>query len=93
MKYHVLFSLKNNEKYSRMLSAAFVIGALKVKEIFICTIKYSSYVSRRVILRKNIVFPGLKDGHFPSKITQKSRSVLKKNNIENLSHSISTQHR
>ena len=30
MKYHVLFSLKNNEKYSRMSSAAVVIGALRI---------------------------------------------------------------
>ena len=31
MKYQVLFSVKNNEKYSRLSSAAVVIGALKVK--------------------------------------------------------------
>ena len=31
MKHQVLFSLKNNEKYLRMLSAAVVIGALRVK--------------------------------------------------------------
>ena len=33
MKYQVfhVFSLKNNEKYPRLLSAAVVIGALKVK--------------------------------------------------------------
>ena len=30
MKYQVLLSLKNNEKYSKLLSAAFVIGTLKV---------------------------------------------------------------
>ena len=30
MKYQVLFSLENNEKYSRLSSAAVVIGALKV---------------------------------------------------------------
>ena len=32
MNYQVLFSLKNNKKkYSRLLSAAVVVGALKVK--------------------------------------------------------------
>ena len=31
MKYQVLFSLKNNEKYLQMLSAAVVIGTLRVK--------------------------------------------------------------
>ena len=31
MKCQVLFSLKNKEKYSRLSSAAFVIGALRVK--------------------------------------------------------------
>ena len=31
MKYQVLFSPKHNEKYSRLSSAAVVIGALKVK--------------------------------------------------------------
>ena len=30
MKYQVLFSLKNNEKYLKMSSAAVVIGALRV---------------------------------------------------------------
>ena len=31
MKYQVLFSLKNNEKYLQMSSAAVVIGTLRVK--------------------------------------------------------------
>ena len=33
MKYQVLFSLKKNEKYLRMSSAAVVIGALRVQFI------------------------------------------------------------
>ena len=33
MKYQVLFNLKNNEKYSRLSSAAVVTGALRVKEV------------------------------------------------------------
>ena len=32
MKYQILFSLKNNEKYLSMSSAAVLIGALRVKE-------------------------------------------------------------
>ena len=31
MKYQVLFSMKNNEKYSKLPSAAVVIGALQAK--------------------------------------------------------------
>ena len=31
MKYQVLFSLKHNEKYSRLSAAAVVFGALRVK--------------------------------------------------------------
>ena len=31
MKYQALFALKNNEKYSRLSSAAAVVGALMVK--------------------------------------------------------------
>ena len=34
MKYQVLFSLKNNEKYSRLSSAAVVIGALGLKPVY-----------------------------------------------------------
>ena len=33
MKYQILFSLKNKEKYLLMSSAAVVIGALRVKEV------------------------------------------------------------
>ena len=33
MKYQVLFSLKNNEKYSRLSSAAVMIGALGLKPV------------------------------------------------------------
>ena len=33
MKYQVLFSLKNNEKYSRLSSAAVVIGAMGLRSL------------------------------------------------------------
>ena len=32
MKFQALFSMKNNEKISKLSSAAVVIGALKLKE-------------------------------------------------------------
>ena len=35
MKYHVQFSLKNNEKYLRMPSAAVAIGTLRVNAIIL----------------------------------------------------------
>ena len=56
MKYQVLFSLKNNEKYLLMSSAAAVYGALRVKithmihlyfDEEMTTIQYSARFGRR----------------------------------------------
>ena len=54
MKYQVLFSLKNNYKYSRLSSGAVVIGALRVKMTFFS----ARHLSQTCFKDLNIIFQG-----------------------------------
>ena len=56
MKYQVLFSMKNNEKYLGMSSAAAVIGALRLKSKEACTCHsiFNIFINERYLRNKSL---------------------------------------